>query len=305
VIGKEDEDWVYSKTMQIVTSLINAIISGIILGALYAVMSMGLTLIYGVGRMFNFAHGAFIFWGGYFTWFFYSKSQLNYWLAIVLGIVILFILGLVVDRIILQSLRKKPDFGIIAVLVTLGLAIIMGNAGDVIFGTRIKTIPKIIEGFLKVRDFTITYNDLATLVISVFVLLCLELFLRKTTVGTALRAISQDSIGARIVGINLDRLFAFTLALSAALGGISGVLLAPRFFIAPFVGWEMLFKAVIIVIFGGLGSVKGTLISAFILGTLEAFVSMYLGMFWVQPMWFIFLVGVLFVKPKGLFGEWA
>jgi branched-chain amino acid transport system permease protein len=291
--------------MQILTPIINAIISGIILGALYAVMSMGLTLIYGVGRIFNFAHGAFIFWGGYFTWFFYSKSHLSYFVSVVLAIIILFVLGLIIDRVMLYSLRKKPDFGIISVLVTLGLAIILGNAGDLIFGTRIKTIPKIIDGFLKVGDFTITYHDIATLVISVAILLFLELFLRKTTVGTALRAISQDNIGAKIVGINLDRLFAFTLALSASLGGIGGVLLAPRFFIAPFVGWEILFKAVIIVIFGGLGSVKGTLISAFILGILEAFVSMYMGMFWVQPMWFILLVAVLFLRPKGLFGEWA
>jgi branched-chain amino acid transport system permease protein len=291
--------------MRILFPLINAIISGIILGAIYAVMSMGLTLIYGVGRMFNFAHGAFIFWGGCFTWFFYSQSHLNYGLSAALAIVILFFFAILVDKFMLNPIRKKPDFGITSVLVTLGLAIILGNAGDVIFGTRIKTISKIADGFLRMGDFTITYQDIATVVISVGILLGLELFLRKTTLGTALRAISQDTVGAQIVGINLNRLFAFTMALSAGLAGISGVLLAPRFFIAPFVGWETLFKAVIIVIFGGLGSVKGTLISAFVLGALEAFVSMYLGMFWVQPMWFILMVAVLFVKPKGLFGEWA
>jgi branched-chain amino acid transport system permease protein len=291
--------------MKILFPFLNAIISGVILGAIYAMMSMGLTLIYGVGRMFNFAHGAFIFWGGYFTWFFYSQSHLDYFLSAVLGIVILFCFAILVDKFTLSPIRKKPDFGITSVLVTLGLAIVLGNAGDVIFGTRIKTINKIAEGFLRIGDFTITYQDLATMAISVGILLGLEIFLRKTTIGTALRAISQDTVGAQIVGINLDRLFAFTMGLSAALAGISGVLLAPKFFIAPYVGWETLFKAVIIVIFGGLGSVKGTLISAFILGTLEAFVSMYLGMFWVQPMWFILMVGVLFVKPKGLFGEWA
>ena len=107
------------------------------------------------------------------------------------------------------------------------------------------------------------------------------------------------------MGMNLDKLYALTFALSAALAAVSGILLAPKLFIAPFVGWETLFKAVIIVIFGGLGSIKGTLVSAFILGILEALVSMYLGMFWVQPMWFILLVVVLFIKPRGLFGEWA
>lgn len=291
--------------MQLLTPIINAMISGIILGSLYAVMSMGLTLIYGVGRTFNFAHGAFIFWGGYLTWFYHSQAHLNYPLSILLGIVSLFAFGLIIDKTMFYSLRKKPDFGIISILVTLGLAIILGNAGDVIFGTRIKTIPKLFEGFLKIGNFTITYHDMATLVISVAILICLDLFLRKTTIGTALRAIAQDSVGAQIVGINLDRLFALTFALSAALAGISGILLAPRFFIAPFVGWETLFKAVIIVIFGGLGSIQGTLISAFVLGVLEAFVSMYMGMFWVQPMWFILLVAILFLRPRGLFGEWG
>jgi branched-chain amino acid transport system permease protein len=291
--------------MQILTPLINAIISGIILGSLYAIMSMGLTLIYGVGRIFNFAQGALILWGSYFVWFFYSQSHLNFMVSTVLGVIILFLIGVTVDRIILYPLRKKPNFGINSLIVTLGLAIILGNAGDVIFGTRVKTIDKIIYGHLKIGEFSITYHDIAVLVISITILICLELFLRKTTIGTALRAISQDSIGAKIVGINLDRLFGFTFGLSAALAGISGVLLAPRFFIAPLVGWEYLFKSVLIVIFGGLGSVKGTLISAFILGILEAFVSMYMGMYWVHPMWFILLIGVLFIRAKGLFGEWA
>jgi branched-chain amino acid transport system permease protein len=291
--------------MELSALLINAFLSGIILGSLYAIMSMGLTLIYGVGRMFNFAHGTFILWGGYLTWFLHVRCHVNYAISVILGIIILFVAGFFIDRIMLYPLRKKLNYGVTSLLVTLGFAILMGNVGDVFFGTRIKTIPKIFEGVVKVSDFTITYQDLGTLLISVGILVCLEVFLRKTTVGTTLRAISQDQIGARIVGINLDRLFGFTLALSAVLAGISGILLTPRLFIAPFVAWETLFKAVIIVIFGGLGSSKGTLISAFILGMLEAFVSMYLGMFWVQPVWFIFLVVVLFVKPRGLLGQWG
>jgi len=288
-----------------ITLFINALISGIILGSLYAVMSMGLTLIYGVGRMFNFAQGAFVLWGGYFAWLFSVHYQWNYFLSLALTMPLMFILGWAVDRTMLYSLRKKPNFGINSVLVTLGLAIVMGNVGDVIFGTRFKRIDELIGGVLKLGEFTITYNDMAILLITIAVLFFLELFLQRTTLGTALRAISQDSVGAKIVGINFDRLYAFTLALAACLGGLSGILLAPRLFIAPVVGWETLFKAVIIVIFGGLGSIRGTLVSAFILGILEAFVSAYLGMFWVSPMWFILLILVLFVRPRGLFGKWA
>jgi len=291
--------------MGISTLFINAVISGIILGSLYSVMSMGLTIIYGVGRIFNFVQGAFVLWGGYFAWLFSVEYKFNYVLSFVLAVAILFILGWVIDRSMLFPLRKKPNFGINSVLVTLGLAIVMCTAGDVIFGTRFKTIDKLVEGVLKIGKFTVTYHDISIFVIAVGLLLLIEICLRKTILGMALRAISQDPVGARIVGINFDRLYALTLAIAAALGAISGILLAPRYFIAPVVGWETLFKAVIIVIFGGLGSLRGTLVSAFALGILESFVSAYIGMFWVSPMWFILLILVLFVRPKGLFGKWA
>jgi len=293
--------------MESLVLVMNAIISGVILGSLYAVMSMGLTLIYGVGRLFNFAHGSFLIWGGYFTWLLYEKWHVNYFVSIIVSIAILFVLAFVIDKIMLFPLRKKPeyDYGITGLLVTLGLALAGSNAGDVIFGTRIKTIPKLADGVLKVGVFNIPYHDIAILGSSIAILVLLELFLRKTTVGTALRAVSQDQVGAKVVGMDIDRLYRLTFALSVVLAAISGILLAPKLFIAPHVGWEALFKAVVIVIFGGLGSIKGTLISAFILGIIEAFVSMYLGMFYVQPVWFILLVAVLYIRPRGLFGQWA
>lgn len=292
--------------MEILTPIINVIISGVILGSLYAVMSMGLTLIYGVGRIFNFAQGVFVLWGGYFAWLFSVKLEFNYWLSIIIALILTFVMGWAVDRGLLYPLRKLGgNYHLTALIVTLGLALVLSNAGDVIFGTRYKTIDELSDGLFRAGDFAITYHDLAILVISIGILISLELFLRKTTVGTALRAISQDPEGAKIVGINLERLFALTMALAALLGGASGVLLAPKFFIAPEVGWETLMKAVIIVIFGGLGSITGTLVSAFILGLLEAFVSMYMGMFYVSPMWFILLIIVLFIKPRGLLGKWA
>ena len=116
--------------MESLALVINAIISGIILGSLYAVMSMGLTLIYGVGRLFNFAHGSFLIWGGYFTWLLYAKWHLNYFVSIIVSIAILFVLAFVIDKIMLLPLRKKPeyDYGITGLLVTLGLAIAGSNA---------------------------------------------------------------------------------------------------------------------------------------------------------------------------------
>jgi branched-chain amino acid transport system permease protein len=293
--------------MQSLALFINALSSGLVLGSIYAVMSLGLTLIYGVGRLFNFAHGAFLIWGAYFTWYFYERLHVNYFISILLSIISILVISVIIERSMLFPLRKKPeyDYGITGLLVTLGLAIALSHAGDLIFGTRIKTIPKLADGFLRIGVFSMPYHDIAIMAFSIAILIALELFLVKTSLGTALRAVSQDQVGAKLVGINLEKLYSFTFALSVGLAGISGILLAPKLFIAPFVGWEALFKAVVIVIFGGLGSIKGTLVSAFLLGILEGFVAMYIGMFYVQPIWFVLLVTVLYLRPRGLFGQWA
>ena len=137
------------------------------------------------------------------------------------------------------------------------------------------------------------------------IVVCLELFLHRTRMGNAMRAVSQDMDGASMVGIDVNQVFSYTFGLSVVLAGIAGVMLAPIYLISPLGGWAPFLKAFVIVVFGGLGSTRGVLYAAFILGIIEAFVIFEVGATWTMPVWLLTLLVVLMFRPQGLLGVWA
>jgi branched-chain amino acid transport system permease protein len=217
----------------------------------------------------------------------------------------MFLFGVVVDQVLIRPLRKRPEFEFSVLLVTLGLAVFLDNLVLVIFGARTKSLPEFLSGSVKIAGFTISWQLIAMFIFALVVAVTLFVFLGKTRTGMSMRAVAQDPTGARIVGIPLFRVFAITFGISTLLCGAGGILLAPRFFMTPLGGWTFLVKALIIVIAGGLGSIKGTLYAAFILGILEAIVGWQLGLLWVMPFWFLVLFLILLVRPAGLFGATA
>ena len=181
----------------------------------------------------------------------------------------------------------------------------LDNLVLVIFGARTKSLPDFLSGTVQVGGFTISWQLIGMFIFALVVAVVLFIFMAKTRTGMSMRAVAQDPTGARIVGIPLFRVFAITFGISTLLCGAGGILLAPRFFMTPTGGWTFLVKALIIVIAGGLGSLKGTLYAAFMLGIIEAIVGWQLGLLWVMPFWFLVLFLVLLVKPAGLFGAMA
>jgi branched-chain amino acid transport system permease protein len=175
----------------------------------------------------------------------------------------------------------------------------------VIFGPRTKSLPAFLEGSVSIGGFTISWQLMVMFIFALVVAVALFVFMAKTRTGMSMRAVAQDPTGARIVGIPLNRVFAITFGMSTMLCGAGGILLAPRFFMTPLGGWTFLVKALIIVIAGGLGSLRGTLYASFLLGILEAIVGWQLGLLWVMPFWFIVLFLILLVRPAGLFGARA
>ena len=158
------------------------------------------------------------------------------------------------------------------------------------------------SGSFEIAGFTFSLELLAMFAAAAAVAVGLGLFLAKTRSGASIRAVAQDPIGAAIVGIPIYRIYAMTFGISAVLAGLSGVLVAQRFFLSPMGGWTVLMKALIIVVAGGLGSTRGTLYMAFLLGMMEAIVGWQLGLLWVLPFWFLFLFVILLARPNGLFG---
>ena len=282
---------------------IETLISGATIGSVYFLIAVGFALIYGVSRVLNLGYGSFYIHGAYFAWIF-SKGyfQLGYALVFPLVILIMFLLGLLMERVVVRPLRNLPNYDFAVLLATLGVAIILDNAALIFYGARTKSLPPLLDGTVNLAGFVISLQQIAMLTLSVGLSISLGLFLTKTRQGMKMRAVAQDPIGAQICGVEMNKIYAFTFGLSTALAGAAGILLAPRFFISPLGGWPILVKALIIVIAGGLGSIKGTLYSAFILGILEAFVGYIFGMLWVMPFWFIVVLLILSFKPTGLFG---
>lgn len=284
--------------------LASLVITGVALGAVYALMSLGLTFVYGVTKVFNFAQGSFFIWGSYFSYLITEHTNLPMGLVLIINMCIMFGWGLAYERALIRPLRRFDNWGAIALIVTLGSALFLDNLALSIFGSRIKTLPPLVEGNIKVGFANIQINDILIIVILVVVIIALILFLKKTWPGLALRGSSQDITGAKMAGIQTDRVFGNAFAISAVLAGIAGTVLAPRTMISPRGGWPILVKALVVMVFGGLGSIKGSLIAAFVLSMTESFVTFNLGGQWGLPIFLIIALIVLTVRPRGLFGEW-
>ncbi len=292
--------------MDLLRQIAEVVISGLANGSVYAVMSVGLTLVYGVARVFNWAYGSFYTWAAYFAFLLFMLfPRMNYLLVIISVALIMFVFGLLAERVVIRPLLARPDWQITTMLTTLGLALFLDNSIVAAFGPRTKTLPPLFEGHVTLGTLTVSIRDIGVLLIAISVIVALEFFLAKTRQGMVIRATSQDTLGAQIVGIPVKRIFSLTFAISAVLVGISSILLVTKYFMSPLGGWDILIKAFIIVAFGGLGSVRGTFYAAFILGLVEAFVGWLVGFQWVMVIWFAVLLVILAVRPQGLAGKWA
>ena len=286
--------------------IIDVIISGMINGSVYALMAVGLTLIYGVSKAFNFAYGSFYSMGGYVAFLIFGIAFLNnYLLVFCLAVPVLFVAGYIIEKGLVAPLRKRDDWEIKVMMITLGLALFLDNSYQVIFGARMKSLPAILEGSLELGEFILSYQDMVIFILSIGGILAFRWFLNNTRTGMSVRAVAQNPSGAQIVGIPKEFVFSATFAISTVMVGMGGILLAQKYFITPTGGWDILVKSWVITAFGGMGSIKGSLYAAFIVGMLEAFVGWHFGMNWTLIALFAVLLTTLAVRPLGLMGKWG
>lgn len=288
------------------TQYIEVLFSGIAQGAVYCVFAFGLSLVYGATRVLNFAHGSMYMGGAYLAWLLADGGLgLGYPLMFAVLIPLLFGIGMGIERVIIQPLRWRADWKTTTMMVTLGLAFVIDNANLIVFGPGDKVLPPLAEGTVDIGGAVFSRHTIIVFVAAVAIVAAMEVFLQKTPLGRAMRAVAQDMDGAAIVGIDANRVFGIAFGISAVLAGVAGVLLAPIYLISPFGGWSPFLKAFVIVVFGGLGSTRGVFYAAFILGIIEAFVIFELGATWTMPVWLLTLLIVLMVRPRGLLGQWA
>ena len=285
---------------------VEVLISGIAQGAVYCVFAMGLSLVYGTARVLNFAHGSFFMVGAYIAWVLSDGYLgLNYAVMLIILIPVLFLMGVALERAVIRPLRWGRNWKMTTMMVTLGLAFMIDNLNLIVFGPEDKLLAPLFEGNVRVSGLAFSYQTFLVFFAAVIIVVGLELFLHRTRMGNAMRAVSQDMDGASMVGINVNQVFSYTFGLSVVLAGVAGVMLAPVYLISPLGGWAPFLKAFVIVVFGGLGSTRGVLYAAFILGIIEAFVIFEVGATWTMPVWLLTLLVVLMFRPQGLLGVWA
>ncbi|WP_372909873.1 branched-chain amino acid ABC transporter permease [Salinigranum sp.] len=281
--------------------IVQQMLNGLLFGGQLALVAVGLTLIWGVTRILNFAHGAMIMIGGYLGLFTYRATG-NALLAIPVAVLGLFVIGVATESLVVRQLRTRDDSELAAIIGTFGLAVVAENAIRVTLSSDRESLPSILTGIWEVGPIILVKEQVLLFGVALCALGALFGLIKYTRLGMAMRAVAQDRESALLMGVRSDRIYAVTFGLSAALAGLSGVLLAPVFNIYPSVGWQPFLLAFIVVIIGGLGSVRGTLVAALLLGVIRSLSLTWVSAQQTQIVLFVAMILILAVRPSGLSG---
>jgi branched-subunit amino acid ABC-type transport system permease component len=284
-------------------ALIQTIYSGLVLGSIYALMSVGLTLIFGALRVLNLAHGALMMIGAYVSWIVAEQLGLPAFLGLPISFLTMVLIGFMIYKLLIGPMIGKPNWETNTFIATSGLALALESFALLVFGPRNQAQPFAVTGNIQLLGITISYQHIVIMFVAAMTLVLMERFLTQSRAGLAIRATAQQPDAAQLMGIRQDHIFLLVLGLSSGLAALSGVLLSSIYFIVPTFGFHPMLKSFIICIFGGLGNIRGTLYAAFIIGITEALVSLFLGVRYALPVMFGLIIVVLIFRPSGLFGQ--
>lgn len=276
---------------------------GLVRGAMYALMGIGLSLIFGILGVVNFAHGEFFMMGTYVMIFVITALGLPFVVGIAAAAAVLFLVGLMIERGLVETLRKRAgrDWLLDSFVLTIGLMVILQNLAHLAFGSRRRGITEMIEGDFIVGEVIITYERLAILGMAVLVVGLLAAYIKFTNMGKAIRATAQNAEAAQTLGINVNHIYTIAFGLGAALAGVAGALLISIFPAFPTVGYQPVLKSFAVVILGGLGNIPGAIAGGFLLGIIEAYAIFFMSAGWQSVLTPLIIVAVLIVRPSGLF----
>lgn len=284
------------------TQLVQAIWGGVLFGAVYGMMALGLTLVWGAVRLLNLAHGAIYVVGAYAAYWVVSSLHLSILVALPVGVAAAALFAALMHVVFIRPVIGKPGWDNATLLATVGLSISVSAAVLIIFNPEYKVVPPLIPGTHNVVGVQITNQGLLVIATELALFLLVYLFLTFSRQGMAIRAVSQQRDAASLMAIPVVRTYGTVIAISGGLAGLAGVLLSPFFFLNPTSGFNPMIQALIVTIFGGLGSIRGALVAGYVLGIFESFVEVYLGVAWALPGVFVLIILMLIVRPNGLFG---
>jgi branched-chain amino acid transport system permease protein len=278
-------------------------INGIVVGGLYVLVALGLTLIYGVLVQINFAHADIVTLGAFAAYFVAQLLSGNYFVGIAVAVIVGGVLGWLINAAIFAPLREQRS-ELLPLIATIGVSIVLQNAMLLLFGP----IPYAFNTpysskVIRIGSLFFTLQNVLIIVVSAVTIALLYTFLKFTFLGKALRAVSQDRDTAALMGINPNSLIMLTFIIASALAGLSGALLGPVLVLTPFAGTSVIVKSFAIVIIGGFGNVEGTIIAGLIVGLIESYTTQFLDPGWIDIVVFALLLIMLAVRPTGLIAE--
>ena len=279
-------------------------IFGLMLGGVYALMASGLTLLFGVMRIVNLAHGVFILLGAYFAYFAFERMTIDPFVSLIAVVPLMFLLGMAIYRLLFTRIEGSSRFGEMTVLLTFGMALIVeGLLGYFFTGIFRSTSPSYGTSAFIIGDLFIPKGQLYGSIASFGLLILLWVFLTRTKIGTAIRATMQNRTAAQIVGVNVRWVSTISFGIGVAMAGAAGALMSYLSAFFPARHWQWIALLLSLVVLGGLGSLKGAVVAALALSVLSAFVSDWLGPTWSPMTFYLALFLILLVRPQGLFGK--
>ena len=287
-------------------NLLNSLISGLSLGSVYAIIALGYTMVYGISKMLNFAHGDVIMVGGYISFIMTTNMGLPGWVGLIIAVVVCTALGILIERLAYRPLRGT---GSLAVLITaIGVSYFLQNSALLIWGANPRVFTSLFDGAQPIKlaggNLIITPESICTIAACIIIMIVLTLFVNKTKAGKAMRAVSEDNGAAQLMGINVNQSISLTFAIGSGLAAVAGVLMCSAYpILMPTTGAMPGIKAFTAAVFGGIGSIPGAMVGGLILGVIEIFARAYISTELSDAIVFACLIIVLLVKPTGLFGK--
>ncbi|HEU4371056.1 MAG TPA: branched-chain amino acid ABC transporter permease [Methylomirabilota bacterium] len=285
-----------------ILDLLELLLHGATLGAMYAMVAAGLALMLGVARLINFAHGEFFMLGAYAFWFAYRELGVPYPLAAVLAPAVMVAFGIAYQHGVIRAILPRSWH--VQLIATLATSIVLTNLAIIALGTQPKEVPTVLSArILDVGGVRVAWQRLLVLGASVVIFWALHRFVARTRTGRAMRALSQNREACAVVGVDVQRVAMVTFALSAALAAAAAALVSPLFNIFPDMGTALTLKAFAAVVVGGFGYVNGAIAASFLIGLTEALAGSYVSYAYKDAIAFLVMLAVLLWRPQGLFGR--
>jgi branched-chain amino acid transport system permease protein len=281
--------------------LIQQLFNGLTVGSVYSLVALGLTLVYGILHIPNFAHGALYMIGGYITLTMMQYAGFHYWLAILVSIIVVGLLGVLMERIVFHKLRDAPP--IHDKIAAIGILLFLEAFAQLVWGADYQAMTSPYGQVIHLFGLTVTMQRVLIIVAAIAVMILLYIFLKKTFIGSTIIAMSQSREGASLVGINTNKVAMLTFMISGGLAAIAASLASPINLVFPGMGHLVILKAFVIIIIGGMGSIPGAIIGGYILGFAESIGATYISNDYKDIIAFVLLVAILSMKPTGLFAK--